>query len=60
MGNLSKVFWKQTNKKSWGDWVSLLNSRLSFYHRLQVVEKGLEKCLTFGLFLFKNYIENVL
>ena len=44
--NPSRVFQKQKKKQNtWRDWVSWLNSGLSLYNRLPVVEKCLEKFL---------------
>ena len=47
--NLSRVFLDKHTKKilaeTWREWVSKLNSRLSFYHHLPAVEKCLYKSL---------------
>ena len=46
--NLSRVFLDKHKKKleeTWKNWVSKLNSRLSFYNRLPAVEKCLNKSI---------------
>lgn len=44
--NAGKSFLEQNQQKPWIDWVSSLSSKQRFYHRLQVDEKCLKRCLT--------------
>ena len=45
IGPFKDVLKTKKKKKTWKDWVSELNSRLSFYYSLPAAEKCLEKCL---------------
>ena len=41
----SRQTYKRKLEETWRDWVSKLNSRLSFYYHLPAVEKCLDKSL---------------
>ena len=62
MKNLSRVFPDQNIKKileeTWRDWVSKLNSRLSFYCCLLAVEKCLDKSLISSRMFISNAQNN--
>ena len=53
--NIFQGIFKKEKNKTWRDWVSLLNSRLSFYYRLPVEEKCLEKCLSLHILIFEPH-----